>query len=185
MNNILVLDKSGSPLRWASVEEGIIHKAKNQIVWDHGDTEFTLHGGLRRVDGEQSTLSVRSIIAVEGKIKHDPKYLAVVSRRKLFRRDLQVCAFCGGHFDVNDLSMDHIMPESRGGPETWMNLVTACIPCNQRKNNKTPEEAGMPLLYVPYVPNKYENMILSTRTILADQMQFLLAGVGKHSRLLS
>ena len=182
---ILVLDKAGTPLRWASTEDAITAKCKDLIAWDYGDTEVTLHGGIARSTGTQSLVTVKSIIAVKGRIKHDPKYLGVVSRRKLFHRDLNTCAFCGHTFDVADLSMDHIIPVSRSGEDTWMNLVTACIPCNQRKNNKTPEEARMPLLYVPYVPNKYEHMILANRRILADQMEFLKQGLPKHSRILS
>lgn len=185
MQNILVLDKSGSPMRWASVEEGIVHVAKQQVVWDYGTHEFVLHGGISRSSGVQSELSVKSIIAVDGVIKHSQKYMNVVSRRKLFSRDLHICAYCGGHFDYSELSMDHVTPSSRGGLNTWTNLVTACISCNQKKNDKTPEEARMPLMYVPYVPNRYEAMILANRRILCDQMEFLLAGVPKHSRLLS
>ena len=64
-----------------------------------------------------------------------------------------------------------------------MNLVTACGPCNGRKADRTPEEAGMPLVYLPYVPSLHEDMILRGRRILADQMDFLLASVPRSSRL--
>jgi hypothetical protein len=63
--------------------------------------------------------------------------------------------------------------------------VTACRTCNELKSNRTPEEAGMKLLYVPYAPNRYEGMILANRHILADQMDYLLAHVPKNSRLWS
>jgi hypothetical protein len=61
--------------------------------------------------------------------------------------------------------------------------VTACTRCNNRKDSRTPEQAEMPLLYVPYVPNKSEALILANRNILADQAEFLLNLVPKHSRL--
>lgn len=64
-----------------------------------------------------------------------------------------------------------------------MNCITACRACNGRKGNRTPEEAGMSLLYLPYVPSLHEDMILRGRRILADQMEFLLASVPKSSRL--
>ena len=76
-----------------------------------------------------------------------------------------------------------IRASSKGGEASWMNLVTACKACNNRKGNRTPEAAGMKLHYVPYVPNRYEAFILSTRQILADQMEFLLQGVPKSSRM--
>ncbi|MFM7570545.1 MAG: HNH endonuclease, partial [Betaproteobacteria bacterium] len=71
----------------------------------------------------------------------------------------------------------------KGGRDTWTNLVSACKPCNLRKGNRTPEQAGMPLLYVPYVPSQHEAFILRNRRILADQMEFLMAGVPAGSRL--
>jgi hypothetical protein len=64
-----------------------------------------------------------------------------------------------------------------------MNLVTACAWCNGRKADRTPEEARMPLMYLPYVPSLHEDMILRGRRILADQMDFLLASVPRNSRL--
>jgi 5-methylcytosine-specific restriction endonuclease McrA len=64
-----------------------------------------------------------------------------------------------------------------------MNLVAACKACNCRKADRTPEGAGMKLHYVPYIPNRYEAFILSNRKILADQMEFLLLGVPKSSRM--
>jgi 5-methylcytosine-specific restriction endonuclease McrA len=82
------------------------------------------------------------------------------------------------------LSKDHIVPKSRGGENSWMNVVTSCRDCNSTKGSKTLKEAKMELLYLPYVPSHYENMILQNRNILADQMEFLLAGVPKHSRIL-
>jgi 5-methylcytosine-specific restriction endonuclease McrA len=81
------------------------------------------------------------------------------------------------------LSMDHIVPTSRGGRDTWGNLVAACKRCNQAKANRTPEEARMPLLYVPYTPNRYEEFLVRGRRVIADQMAFLMAGVPRHSRL--
>ena len=75
--------------------------------------------------------------------------------------------------DCNPLSASsqHIVPISKGGATSWMNLVAACKACNNRKANRTPEAAGMKLHYVPYVPNRYEAFILSHRKILADQME--------------
>ena len=78
-----------------------------------------------------------------------------------------------------------MIPTSRGGKDTWTNVVSACRSCNQLKAAKTPEEAGMPLLYVPYLPSRWEDMILQSRTehILADQMEFLRANLPRGSRL--
>ncbi len=75
------------------------------------------------------------------------------------------------HADL--LTREHIQPVSRNGRDTWMNCITACRACNGRKGNRTPEEAHMSLLYLPYVPSLHEDMILRGRRIVADQMEFL------------
>ena len=72
---------------------------------------------------------------------------------------------------------------SQKGPDTWMNVVTACASCNHHKAGRTPEQAYMPLLYAPYTPSLWEDFILRNRRILADQMEFLMAHVPKGSRL--
>src|SRR3546814_2454131 len=74
------------------------------------------------------------------------------------------------------------MPASRGGASIWENCVTACRSCNQRKDDRTPEEENMRLLAVPYIPNLAEYLILSNRRILADQMEFLLVHASRPRR---
>lgn len=66
-----------------------------------------------------------------------------VTRRSILTRDSSRCGYCGGHADT----IDHIFPRSRGGLDTWENLISACYKCNQKKADRTPEEAGMPLLW--------------------------------------
>src|SRR3546814_6396365 len=66
-----------------------------------------------------------------------------------------------------------VMPLSRGGRDIWENVVAACFHCNSRKGGRTPQQASMPLLAVPYRPSWVEHLILSNRNILADQMAFL------------
>ena len=106
-----------------------------------------------------------------------------LNNRELFRRDRHMCAYCADELSFFRLTRDHIRPLSRGGRDTWMNVVTACRQCNGQKRNRLPEEAGMELLYLPYVPNKAEYLILTNRRILSDQMEFLKQHVAAHSRL--
>lgn len=73
-----------------------------------------------------------------------------VTREGVLQRDNWTCGYCGGRGDT----LDHVMPESRGGQNTWLNLVAACGPCNGRKDNRTPAEAGMRLLWEPYEPRE-------------------------------
>ena len=88
--------------------------------------------------------------------------------------------YCGGEFTAENLSRDHILPVSRSGTDNWTNVVTACKRCNHRKANYTPEEAGMQLLAVPFVPNRYEFFYLANKNILVDQMDFLKTQFSKH-----
>jgi hypothetical protein len=182
---VLALDVSGMPRKWISFDDAITYKAKNLVAWTMGDVVAKYNGGVQK-DGTRSFLDTHSIIAIKGTGFNLGKYPNVsLTNRTLFGRDRHMCAYCGNQFSGNgSLSRDHIVPRSRGGEDTWMNVVTACKTCNQRKSDKTLKEARLELLYLPYVPNHYENLILLNRSILGDQMEYLLSGVPKNSRIL-
>lgn len=74
----------------------------------------------------------------------------LLTRKNVIRRDRQRCQYCGSK---DRLTIDHVMPKSRGGKDTWDNLVAACVPCNNRKGNRTPEEASMELSRKPFRPS--------------------------------
>jgi 5-methylcytosine-specific restriction endonuclease McrA len=183
--SVLTLDISGTPRQWISTDDAITYHAKKAVAWALGEVIAKYRGGTQR-DGQTSYLETTSIIAVKGHGFNPYKHANVaLSNKTLFGRDRHICAYCGEHFpNYHHLSRDHIVPKFLGGENTWMNVVTACKDCNSKKSHKTLKQARMELLYVPYVPNHYENMILQNRTILADQMEYLLAGVPKHSRIL-
>ena len=183
---ILTLDVQGQPYRWVSWQLAVIYYARDQVAWSAGDNEFTIHGGMRRATGCRSVITANSIIAIRGKAltQRALHQTPPLSNRELFHRDRQICGYCGAHHSANKLTRDHVMPVSQGGRDIWMNVVTACRPCNQRKGGRTPEQAHMQLLYAPYVPNKAEFLILSNRNILVDQMDFLARHVSRQSRVL-
>lgn len=78
------------------------------------------------------------------------------TRFNVFLRDRFSCQYCGDGFPSHDLTFDHVIPRSRGGRTTWDNVVTACAPCNLRKSNLLPREAGMRPLVPPYQPTSWE-----------------------------
>ena len=90
-------------------------------------------------------------------------------------------------FKHEELTREHIHPVSKGGEDTWMNVVTACKDCNWKKSDMLLEKTGLSLLYLPYIPNRYEDFLLQRggKKIIADQMEFLLEKVPKASRLRS
>lgn len=89
------------------------------------------------------------VSAFNGFIRHEVRF----SRRNIFERDRNTCQYCGKRVSKCDLTLDHVVPRSRGGRDSWENLVLACVPCNVRKGNRTPEEAHMPLIRKPSKPS--------------------------------
>lgn len=74
------------------------------------------------------------------------------TRRNIYQHYKNQCCYCGGKFSTRELNLDHVMPRSRGGSTNWDNIVLSCIPCNTRKADRTPAEAGMKLLVQPKRP---------------------------------
>ena len=75
------------------------------------------------------------------------------TRKNIYWRDKYTCQYCGEQYKYRQLSLDHVVPKSRGGDRGWLNLVTSCQDCNQKKGDKTPSEASMKLIREPHVPN--------------------------------
>lgn len=185
---ILRVDAAGTPVQWLSPKSAISHVAQNQILWSLGEDALTFHGGIQRVTGKESVLSAPAILAIKGheKVRSyiSNNDILPLHRSYLFRRDRYMCAYCGQIFTSALLTIEHVTPRARGGKDAWENVVSACRSCNQKKDCRTPEEANMPLLYLPYAPNRFEHFILSIKSqhILSDQMEYLLKKVGKNSR---
>ncbi len=183
--HILALDAAGAPHRWINTRGAALYYATNMVAWEIGAHEFVLRGGTQSSTGLRSLIRASSIIAIKGRnfmVRHFDRVPAL-TKEMLLARDRYICAYCAQQFRFEQLDMEHIVPKSKGGANSWMNLVTACKACNHRKSNRTPQDAGMKLHYVPYVPNRHEAFILSNRKILGDQMDFLLRGVPKSSRI--
>jgi hypothetical protein len=181
---VLKLSAQGLPQAWISLEQAVIHYAASDVRWEAGQEIAVFRGGHNAVSGEQSIITVNSIIGTRGVPNINPFDLRPgLTNGKLFARDRNVCAYCGGHFHEPDLTREHIVPLAQNGRDAWMNVVTACRHCNQTKSGRTPEQARMELVYAPYVPNKAEYLILCNRNILADQMDFLARHVPSQSRV--
>ncbi|MFE8643955.1 HNH endonuclease [Sphingomonas sp. NCPPB 2930] len=181
---VLKLSAQGLPQSWISLEQAVIHYASDEVRWESGAQIAVFRGGTNAVTGLQSKIAINSIIGTRGVPRINPFEMRPgLTNAKLFARDRNICAYCGQHFHETELTREHIKPFAQKGVDTWMNVVTACKPCNHRKSHRTPEQANMPLLYTPYVPSLWEDFILRNRRILADQMEFLMAHVPRSSRL--
>ena len=83
-----------------------------------------------------------------------PRNVVKFNRRNIFLRDENRCQYCGKKFSTHQLSLDHVVPRSRGGQTTWENIVCACLECNVRKGGRTPDEARMRLFQRPVKPRR-------------------------------
>ena len=185
--DVLRTDAAGMPLEWIGYEDAVKLYYLEQVAYSCGTLLYRLHGGICAKTGQQSTVDVNSIIATYGNnhalAKAHENYVPPLNNHTLFKRDANLCMYCGQRFSARELSREHVTPLSRGGTDTWNNVVAACKRCNNHKAGRTPEESGMQLLAVPFTPNHAEYIFLKGRRILADQMEFLLAHFPRTSPL--
>ena len=169
--NILKLTNGGLPSSWIDTEAAACCVMKGMVNWSLGESITVLRGGINQ-SGIQSTLEVPSIIAVSGARKY-ARDTPLLTNPMLFRRDGYRCLYCGGTFHRSALTRDHIIPRGQGGKDVWTNVVAACKACNHHKDCRTPEQARMPLLAVPFAPNRFEFMYLSGRYVSNEQKEYL------------
>ena len=180
---LLSLDAHGRALNWISWQDAACLYAREAVAWTLGDPCLSVHGGISRQTGARSTMELHPIIAARGQVRPqalDPT--PALTNASLFARDQYLCMYCGKGYARQLLTRDHVVPLSRGGRDIWENVVCACFQCNSRKGGRTPQQAAMPLLAVPYRPSWIEHLILSNRNILADQMAFLRSHLPKRRR---
>ncbi|WP_242108542.1 HNH endonuclease [Luteimonas aquatica] len=180
---LLSLDAHGRVLDWMSWQDATCLYARGAVAWTLGDPCLTVRGGICRVSGQRSRMELHPIIAARGHARPsalDPT--PALTNAALFARDQHLCLYCGRDYPRQHLTRDHVKPLSQGGRDTWENVVAACFHCNSRKGGRTPQQASMPLLAVPYRPSWVEHLILSNRNILADQMAFLKNHLPKRRR---
>ena len=130
------------------------------MVWTLGDVVREVRGGICRSNGRPSVQTLPGIIACGGDRLTPPRQFHRLSNPALFSRDAYTCMNCGNRPGVGLLTRDHVQPKSRGGQDRWENVVTACRRCNQFKSNRTPQEARMQLLELPFRPNNAEFLAL-------------------------
>jgi len=184
---VLRTDVAGMPLEWVDYRDAVRLYHTDQVAYACGTPLYEVHGGCNAVTGERSIVEVNSIIATVGRtpggVELRDRYVPPLNNKTLFKRDGNLCLYCGAHFLTRDLTRDHIRPISQGGNDHWSNVVTACRRCNNHKGGRTPEQAGLLLIAVPFTPTYAEYIYLKGRRVLADQMEFLLAHISRSSPL--
>ncbi|MBN1240556.1 MAG: HNH endonuclease [Gammaproteobacteria bacterium] len=184
---VLRTDVAGMPLEWVDYRVAAILYHTEQVAYSCGSPLYRVRGGYNARTGLRSVIEVSSIIATRGEMhvaeRNSAGYVPPLNNRTLFKRDANLCMYCGIVFRTSELTRDHIRPISHGGHDTWTNVVTACKRCNNHKGGRTPEQAGMQLIAVPFMPTYAEYIYLKGRRVLADQMEYLLSHFPRTSPL--
>jgi len=184
---VLRTDASGMPLEWVDYREAVRLHCLGQVSYAFGSTLYALRGGTNARTGRQTVIEINSMIATIGHSSNPGSargdYVPPLNNETLFKRDAFLCMYCGGRFPPSQLSRDHVRPFYQGGRDVWNNVVAACRRCNNAKASRTPEQAGMQLLAVPFTPTYAEYIFLKGRRVLADQMEYLLAHFPRSSPL--
>jgi 5-methylcytosine-specific restriction endonuclease McrA len=141
---VLVLNATYEPLSIVSVKRAIILLLKEKAELIEA-AEAVLHA-------ESFTIPKPLVIRLVYYVKIPPLISLPVTRRTVLARDHYTCQYCGLIPPRQELTLDHVLPRSRGGNTTWDNVVTACIKCNGRKGSRTPAEANMTLITEPKRP---------------------------------
>lgn len=159
----MVLNQIYEPLTICSAQKAIVllYLTKAEMIAERKD---------KLIHSAHSTHACPSVIKLNS-FKRNPFRYLEISRRNVLKRDNYTCQYCGSK--SASITIDHVLPKSRGGGDTWENLVAACFKCNNIKGDKTPIEAGMKLLQKPYKPNYFTFMTNSLGKDDANWRQFM------------
>ena len=138
---VLRTDVAGMPLEWIDYRVAATLYHSGQVAYACGSPLYRIRGGYCAKSGDRSVIEVNSIIATHGDThtleRNRERYTPPLNNRTLFKRDANLCMYCGLQFRAADLTRDHITPISRGGRDVWTNVVTACRRCNNHKGGRT------------------------------------------------
>lgn len=137
---VLVLNATFEPINVTAVRRAMVLLLKGVA-----QAEELNHA---EVHSATKVLKVPSVIRLLA-YRHIPQQTRALSRKNILLRDHNTCQFCGHMFSASELTLDHVVPRSRGGRSSWENLVASCYQCNNRKGDRTPEEAGLELVRRP------------------------------------
>ena len=147
----LVLSTAYQPMRYVSWREAF-------CLWFSGRVEVVSFYQDRIIKTIDETFNIPSIVRfVKGVVKRTKfAKLAKFNRGNVLLRDNNECQYCCAKLERRNFTFDHIVPVSQGGKTNWKNIVACCVPCNQKKGNRTPKQANMKLIKEPYVPDSFE-----------------------------
>lgn len=141
----LLLNSTYEPMK-------IISWQKALILWFQDKVEVVEHHTIF-VRSVSASFRIPSVLRLKHYVRPRQNVAVRFCRENVYIRDNFTCQYCGGRHPLRTLTLDHVVPVSKNGPKSWTNVVTACRDCNQRKGNRTPSGANMPLLKEPVIPH--------------------------------
>ena len=142
---VLVLNATFEPLHICSIKRAVTLLLM-EIAERVDDSADFIHS-------PSISFAVPSVVRLRRYIKRPPRHKVAFNRKNVLRRDAGACQYCGG--TGGDMTLDHVIPRSRGGRTEWENIVVCCKLCNARKRDRTPQEARMRLLRDPFAPRYF------------------------------
>jgi len=184
---VLVLNRYYQPVRITTARRAfrLLYTGNASALDDHGERyDFGCWRVLPVRNGIDDAVPIVSGALRVPRIVHLNRYARVrrpavrLTRQNLMLRDGHQCQYCGSRATLRNLDLDHVLPRSRGGEDSWQNLVTACQPCNRRKGRRTPQEASMPLIRRPAMPrwSLAVQLLVCASTAYKEWEPFLKAG---------
>jgi 5-methylcytosine-specific restriction endonuclease McrA len=162
---VLVLNATFEPINVCTVRRAVVLLLKEKAeILEHA--EWELHSASTSV---ARPMVIRLVSYV--RIPRDT-HRRKITRRAVFARDDWTCQYCGSR---SNLTVDHVVPRSKGGASTWENIVASCAPCNRRKGSASPRQAGMQLQRQPRTPSPHVFIQVASPTIPAVWQQYLAA----------
>jgi 5-methylcytosine-specific restriction endonuclease McrA len=162
---VLVLNRLWQAVNTCSVRRAftLLYQGHAQVVSTDGKNSYLTHDFFSWQDFSAANPEPEMVRTISVSIRIPriivlllferlPKKEVKFTRHNVFERDRNTCQYCGTVFERNDLNLDHVLPRDRGGQTTWENIVCSCIPCNTRKGNRLPNEAGLQLIRKPKRP---------------------------------
>jgi 5-methylcytosine-specific restriction endonuclease McrA len=162
---VLVLNATYEPINVCTIRRAVVLllKEKAEVI---ERAEWELHSANATM---ARPMVIRLVTYV--RIPRDT-HRRKITRRAVFARDNWTCQYCGTR---GNLTVDHVIPRSKGGASTWENIVASCAPCNRRKGNALPRQAGMQLLKPPRTPSPHVFIHVASPTIPTAWLQYLAA----------
>jgi len=170
MTQVLVLNSFNMPIAIIPINKAmkLLYKEKADVVDYYEDINFNTY---KEAFFAPAVLRLKHFTVPSKKVN----FFKSFTRRNVWERDAGTCQYCGGKLSLNKMTFDHVIPKDQQGKTNWTNIVTACFECNQKKRNRTPEQANMKLKRKPFAPIVADSFIDGVLGRMKDATKTMLS----------